>query len=63
MSVEVRESGDGSRWSRIKLVGVIFAALLLAGIVVSYLVRGTEGIAIFVSLVVLLGILFGWRTH
>ena len=63
MSVEVRESGDGSRWTRAKLVAVIFAALLLAGIVLSYLVRGTEGIAIFVSLAVLLGILFSWRTH
>ena len=63
MSVEVRGSGDGNSWPRAKPVAVIFAAVVLAGIVLSYVLRGTEGIAIFVSLAVGLGILFGWRTH
>jgi hypothetical protein len=63
MSVEVRESGDGSSWPRAKLLAVIFAAVMLAGIVLSYVLRGSEGIAIFVSLAVGLGILFSWRTH
>ena len=63
MSVEVRESGNDRSWLRPKLLAVILAGLLLAGIVLSYLVRGTEGIAIFVALAIGLGILFGWRTH
>ena len=62
MSVEARGS-DGSRLPHAKLVAVVFAAVMLAGIVVSYVLRGTEGIAIFVSLAVGLGILFSWRTH
>ena len=59
----MRGSGDGTSWPRAKPVAVIFAAVVLAGIVLSYVLRGTEGIAIFVLLAVGLGILFGWRTH
>ena len=49
--------------SKLKLMSIIFGSLLVAGLAVSYLLRGTEGIAIFLILFAGLVILFGWRTH
>lgn len=49
--------------TRFKLMTLIMGSLLVAGLAVAYLLRGTEGIAIFVALVLGLAILFAWRTH
>ena len=46
-----------------KLMAVIFATLLVAGLGVSYLLRGPEGIMIFLVLATGMAILFAWRTH
>lgn len=46
-----------------KLMAVTFASLLVAGLAVSYVMRGTEGIAIFLVLATGVTILFAWRTH
>ena len=46
-----------------KLIAVIFASLLVGGLGLSYLMRGTEGIAIFLVLATGIAILFAWRTH
>jgi hypothetical protein len=49
--------------TKLKLMAVIFASLLVAGLALSYLIRGTEGIAIFLVLATGMAILFAWRTH
>ena len=46
-----------------KLIAVTFASLLVVGLALSYLTRGTEGIAIFLVLATGIAILFAWRTH
>lgn len=46
-----------------KPMAVIFASLLVAGLALSYVMRGTEGIAIFLMLATGITILFAWRTH
>ena len=49
--------------TKLKLLAVTFAGLLIAGLALSYLIRGTEGIAIFLVLATGMAILFAWRTH
>jgi hypothetical protein len=58
-------SGDARREQvgSVKALAAVFAAVLLAGVVLAYLLRGTDGIAVVLALLVFLGILYGWRTH
>jgi hypothetical protein len=55
---------DGSPMTNTtKLIAAIFGSLLVGGLALSYLMRGTEGIAIFLVLATGIAILFAWRTH
>lgn len=47
----------------LKLMAVIFGLLLVAGLAFAYAMRGTEGIAIVLVLVIGMAILFAWRVH